>query len=207
MTENGKIGAVAQAPQPREQRRHIRREVPLDAQFVLPDGTEVQGEIENISAGGALIKAKANIKVGDRLVVRIRQIGHFPAVVARRADNDVAVEFKIRRERAARIADKLICLVNGTEKDAEDRVELRAAGQFISHLHFKDGRSMQCEVIDFSTSGAAVAVSPMPAVGTELRLGKTPARVVRADDGVVGLSFARIEENTNAEDTNGARPE
>ncbi|MEM9233308.1 MAG: PilZ domain-containing protein [Pseudomonadota bacterium] len=191
MAETGTSAAKTAALYRRDMRRHVRRDIPLEAQFVLPDGNEILGEIENISAGGALIRSDAQVELGDKLIVRIRQIGHFPAVVIRIDDYAIAVEFKIRRERAARIADKLICMVNEGYGNSENRIAPRVPGHFTSKLTFDDGKTIPCEVIDFSTSGAAVSVVPMPSVGSTVQLGKSQARVVRAEDGVVGLSFAR----------------
>lgn len=195
MTDYGSTGAAKAASSAPEQRRHVRREIPLEVNFVLRDGTEAHGQIENISAGGALIRADADVQIGDRIIVRVHEVGHFPAVVTRLADKDMAVEFKIRRERAARIADMLICLVNGNKKPKENRLEVRAAGQFVSQLTLEDGQVLSCQVIDFSTSGASVAVEPMPRLGSKVRLGKTQAHVVHTNDGVIGLSFATLEQN------------
>ena len=54
-----------------------------------------------------------------------------------------------------------------------------------------DGREYPCEVVDISLSGAAVKVEVMPAVGTNLLLGKMRGRVVRYLESGIAIEFVK----------------
>lgn len=174
-----------------ELRRTIRCPLELDAQLIMPGGKSVMGKVENISAGGALIRTQGDVPEGSRVIVRIASIGHFSAIISRQDDTDVALEFNLRRDRAARLADRLICLTNKPKKKNERRLTIREKGQFHSTLTYEDGTQTECEVVDFSTSGAAIIIDPTPAVGDHVKLGQTHATVVRADHNSVALAFNR----------------
>lgn len=172
-----------------DMRRFKRRALPLHADFLLPDGSEAEGTVDNISAGGALIRCDCALALGDELTVRIERIGQFKAIVRRLQEDSIAIEFAYRRDRAARLADKLICLINDDTESENRRAESREPVRYASSLTLPDGRTVPCEVIDRSELGAAVAISPAPRVGTKVHLGERAGVVVRTEDGIAGLRF------------------
>lgn len=179
--------------EPSEMRRFKRRKLALDAEILLSDGTETNGTVENISAGGALINTESNVELDDLVTVRIEHMGQFKATVRRIEKTGFAIEFDYRRDRAARLADKITCLSNNPEHQPNRRAEERTPTHYPSTMTLSDGRTLPCVVIDTSTLGAAVAISPVPRVGSKLLLADKSAVVVRTGDGIVGLRFYPTE--------------
>ena len=181
-----------------ELRRFKRRQLPLDVQILLPDGQEIQGTVENISAGGALVKCEVELAPDTEVAIRLDELGQFRANVRRCEPDAIALEFVYKRERAARLADKLTCLVNEQQNRTECREADRTPTRYPSSLTLEDGRTLPCVIIDISTLGAAVAIKPSPRVGTRVHLADRRAVVVRTDEDTIGLRFFTPEPTDKA---------
>jgi len=72
-------------------------------------------------------------------------------------------------------------------------------------LVMPDGSQMACQVIDMSLSGAAIASKNKPEIGTIVRLGKTPGRIIRHIDQGFAVEFTRLQHPTISKKTSPAR--
>lgn len=187
--EENSNGMTEQQGLEQELRRFKRRRLPLEAQLLLPDGREITGTVENISAGGALVKCDAQVEQDTEVAIRLAELGQFRANVRRCEPDAIALEFVYKRERAARLADKLTCMLNENQRGHERREADRTPTRYPSSLTLEDGRTLPCVIVDISTMGAAVAITPTPRVGTRVHLADRRAVVVRTEEGVIGLRF------------------
>lgn len=172
-----------------ERRRHRRVEMPLRARFLTADGGEHNCIVSNISAGGALLKTKAPPPIGAFVVLYVESVGRFEGQVIRSARHKFAIDYRSRRSRTIRNADVLTESLNlGAE-----RVEQRLAPRFRHESHatviLESGEAAACSISDISLTGASIEIDPRPALGTEIRLGRMRAKVVRRHEKGVGVVF------------------
>lgn len=77
---------------PEEKRRHPRHEIPF--QGTLKAGsTAVPCQVINISAGGVLIEADANLRLGDWATIRIPDFGSMTGRVVRITSTSIGFSF------------------------------------------------------------------------------------------------------------------
>lgn len=75
-----------------DQRRHSRHEIPL-AGYLHSGGVVVPCEVQNISAGGALVKADAGLRLGDWATIKIPDFGSMTGRVVRVTSTFVGLSF------------------------------------------------------------------------------------------------------------------
>lgn len=180
--------APEHSAEPHERRRHRRVELPLKARYMLRDGGEHVCEIENISVGGAMLKAETAGAPGERVILYIEQIGRFEAHIVRTSETGFAVRFLQHAQKAHRTADALTWLLNGGES-AGKRAAPRLRQNKQSSIRMDDGSETPCIILDISLTGASIGIDPRPPIGTNLHLGLTAARVVRHHPNGVGVMF------------------
>jgi hypothetical protein len=61
-----------------------------------------------------------------------------------------------------------------------------------------DGTSFECPVLDVSHSGASIAISARPSIGSEVILQGKRATVVRHHDDGIGVEFINQQEDAAA---------
>lgn len=183
---------MAEAELSGDLRRYQRTIIPLTARYLLPDGIEREGQITDISPGGAFLAVETNAAVGDPITMQIDEIGQVSGKVARVAHDGLGVAFQTRRARAVRIADTLTWLINGGDKMNERRTAIRFQMERPAQLVLASGQVSACRVMDISTSGASVEVEgDLPVQGEKVWLGRQHAQVVRVENKNVGLAFAQ----------------
>lgn len=77
---------------PQEQRRHPRHEIPLQG-TLKSGGCSVPCQVINISAGGALIEADANLRIDDWATIRIPDFGSMTGRVVRITSTNIGLSF------------------------------------------------------------------------------------------------------------------
>jgi len=76
-----------------DQRRHSRHEIPLQASLQAA-GVVVPCRVHNISASGALIDVNAQLRIGDRVSVKVPDFGTMVGLVARISSTTVGIAFE-----------------------------------------------------------------------------------------------------------------
>lgn len=76
-----------------DQRRYSRHEIPLTASLQAA-GVVVPCRVHNISAGGALIDVNAQLRIGDRVTVKVSDFGTMVGLVARISSTTVGIAFE-----------------------------------------------------------------------------------------------------------------
>lgn len=183
--------APAKASEKEEDRRLYHRvTLPLKARFLTDSGTEWSGVVTNISAGGALIRAKFPPAFGQSVVLYIDQIGRMEGKVVRSEKDSFAVSYSKKRAKQVKVADQLTTAMNPRRRGGADR----RGGPRVKHdapatVYLEDGRVIQCAILDISLTGASIEISPRPPLGMHLILGRMTAKVVRRHDKGVGVVF------------------
>ena len=101
------------------------------------------------------------------------------------------------QHRREKLAAQLTWLINrehfpGLEERRHERIVPKK-----STSSLKIGESTTpCQVLDVSFSGASIGTDIRPPIGTELRLGRLRARVVRHHNQGIGLQFIDIQAPT-----------
>lgn len=172
-----------------DRRKHARVERPLKARFLNEAGQERPCIVVNVSAGGAYIHAKNPPAFGENVVLYIEGLGRFEAQVIRSGADSFAVAYQIKRAKRARTADDLTEIVNRGRRSRSRRVNPRIRQDAPTIVHFEDGRSVKCGILDISLTGASIEISPRPPLGAHLILGRMTAKVVRRHEKGVAVIF------------------
>ena len=183
-------GAVPAAPvDDTDRRRHQRVDLPLKARFMTTDGHERAGVVLNISAGGAMLRAKYPPAFGQSIILYIDQIGRIEGKVVRSNKNCFAVSYHKRRDKSAKVADQLTSALNQRRRSTDRRINPRIIHDARATVYLEDGRAFDCSILDISLTGASIEISPRPPLGMHLILGRMTAKVVRRHENGVGVVF------------------
>ncbi|WP_425409376.1 PilZ domain-containing protein [Hyphococcus sp.] len=180
-----------QTPENHEDRRQFQRvDLPLKARFLTDSGTEWSGEVTNMSAGGALIRAKFPPAFGQSVVLYIDQVGRIEGKVVRSEKDNFAVTYRKKRAKHAKLADRLTTAMNSKRRGGADRRgDPRIAHDAPATVYLEDGRVIQCAILDISLTGASIEITPRPPLGMQLILGRMTAKVIRRHEKGVGVVF------------------
>ncbi len=185
----GPIDGEQSAENMDDRRKHHRVDLPLRARYLTEAGEEQSGVVLNISAGGAMVRAKFPPAFGQTVVLYIDRIGRVEGKVVRSGDNCFAVNYSKRRKKQAKIADELTSVLNNRRRGADRRNNPRIRQDTAATVYLEDGRQLDCSILDISLTGASIEVSPRPPLGTHLILGRMTAKVVRRHEKGVGIVF------------------
>ena len=162
----------------------------LKARYLGADGREQPCVVINVSAGGAMVKAKRIPSPDEKIVLYVDSVGRFECTVVRAGKNGFAVRYHSRRAKTQRTADALIRILNRRGNLHTDRrIAPRIALDTPVIVTHEDGTSVECTIMDVSLTGASVCIDPRPPLGTELTVGRMRARVVRRHEHGVGVVF------------------
>jgi len=186
-----------------ERRRYQRVKLNLLGRCMLADGRECPCQLVEISPGEAHLISPFCGEVGARVVAYIDSIGRLEGTLAAERDGGFILEINASQRKRDKLADTLTWLANRKVLDlAEDRRHLRRTPKRSDAvLVLADGVSHSCRVIDMSLSGAAVATSLRPELGSSVRLGRIGARVVRHFEDGIGIEFMRLMSDAAIEET------
>lgn len=188
-------GVTSGAPGPvsddeQDRRQHLRVTLPLKTRFLTSDGCEWSGTVTNISAGGAMIRAKYPPAFGQSVVLYIDQIGRIEGKVVRAEKDTFAVSYKRKkRVKRAKIADQITSAMHQPRRGADRRANPRVKFDAPATVYLEDGRVIECAILDISLTGASIEISPRPPLGMRLILGRMTAKVIRRHEKGIGVVF------------------
>ncbi len=188
--QTGEFGqAKSDEAEASNRRKHARANLPLKARFLDENGSEWPCLVLNVSAGGALLQTDNPPAFGRPVVLYVDRLGRFEGIVTRSTDNKFAIHYEKNRERSAKVADDITEVMHKGRRSLDRRITPRIEQDSPALVHFEDGDSQECSLIDISLTGASLEVSPRPALGTRLILGRMTAKVVRRHDTGVSVVF------------------
>ena len=180
-----------------DRRRHSRVDVSLKARFLGENGAEKSCLVINISAGGALLRAKNPPAQEENIVLYVDEVGRFEGKVVRSGKHSFAIDYRARRTKTKRTADALTLLIHKEAGNSERRAAPRIKQDSHATVIMEDGSSLACSILDISLTGASIEIDPKPALGTHITLGKMAAKVVRRHDKGVGVVFTGSAKHTD----------
>jgi hypothetical protein len=178
-----------------ENRPYQRVKVDLLGRYMLEDRREFPCQVIDISPGGLALIAPQCGRLGERVVAYVDHIGRLEGLIARTFPSGFSMTIAASQRKRDKLAAQLTWLANRHILDMpEDRRHTRAASrdQMVT-LALEDGSKEQCAIVDLSVSGVAVVSLNRPPLGSLVRVGKAPGRVVRYLDNGFAVEFSRVQ--------------
>lgn len=172
-------------------RRYRRVMLSLPGRFMRADKTEHDCQLVDISVGGASVKGAVAVESGERIVVYFEHLGSLEGVVVRAFPAGFALRSSLSAHKRERLAAKLTWLINRSDLEnfeAREEERVRRSGN-TALLRLEDGREIECELLDMSVSGASLATTWRPPLGSIVTVGKQSATVRRHHRTGIGIEF------------------
>lgn len=169
-----------------EQRRYQRIRLSVPARYLAHGSSEQGATLLDISAGGLALKADERPEIGTQVVVYVEALGRVEGHVVRHLGEGFAVEFAVTDAKRERLIARLGSLAEG----GDGQVEHKEAAER-PHFTLKDGREVECRVLDMSVHSVWLQVGVKPAVGEEVTIGRMRGRVRRHHPTGVEIEFVR----------------
>lgn len=192
-----RTGLALRATQRAADRRRYRRMPVAIGARLLANGDEAPCRTLDFSCGGALVEALDWPQVGAPVVLYARDIGRVAGEVVRHVpERGFGMRFEIGPYKRERLAEILTLKAN-PQADAAREIDSvrRAAPRFAGDgqtvvVELEDGRSVPCEILDFSLFGVAVRTPSLrPPLGAMVKIGATRGRVARFIEGGFAVDF------------------
>jgi c-di-GMP-binding flagellar brake protein YcgR len=186
-----------------ENRRYQRVKVDLLGRYMLEDRREFPCQVVNMSPGGMAVIAPQCGRLGERVVAYIDHVGRLEGMIARIFPSGFSMTIAASQRKRDKLAAQLTWLANRHILDLpEDRRHQRvAARDQTTTLVLENGSEEKCRIVDLSVSGVAVISDNRPPIGSVLRVGKAPGRVVRHLDNGFAVEFTRLQNPDVLKDT------
>jgi hypothetical protein len=177
-----------------ERRRFRRVLVDLSGRLFVPaDSREAKCKITDMSPGGASVECECIPDAGTQIVLYIDGLGRFEGTIVRQDQNGFGVRFVSTQLKRERTAEQLTLLMNKSLLDEADlRRDERVPTKALTRFTLSDGKMVDCEVIDLSTSGISLKSETRPPVGTFVLIGQMAGRIARHHKDGVGIEFVGL---------------
>lgn len=188
--------ADANQPQIKDRRSFQRVPISLYGRYMLPDRSEHECRVTDMSPGNMLVEGPASGEAGDRVIMYLDHVGRIEGTIERSIVNGFALDLSMSDRKRDKLAAQLVWLANKHELNLpEDRRHERVVPRNPhSLLTLKDGRQYRCRIIDLSLSGAALELDVRPDLGTPVTLGAMRGRVVRHFEEGIAIEFAFVQQ-------------
>jgi PilZ domain len=184
-------------------RRFQRVQLSLLGRCMFSDQRECPCQLLSISPGDASFVSPFSGEPGDRVVAYVDDIGRIEGVITEQIEHGFVMSISASQRKRDKLADTLTWLANRHVLNLdEDRRHLRRTPKRSdASVVLADGSTHSVRVIDMSLSGAALATTLRPPLGSPVRLGRLGARVIRHFDDGVGIEFLRLMSDAAIEKT------
>jgi c-di-GMP-binding flagellar brake protein YcgR len=194
---------TALAPLNNEGRRYQRVKVDLLGRYMLEDRREFPCQVIDMSPGGMALIAPQVGRLGERVVAYIDHIGRLEGLITRVFASGFSMTIAASQRKRDKLAAQLTWLANRDILDLpEDRRHQRtAAPDQTTTVMMETGTQEKCRIVDLSVSGVAVISDNRPPIGTSIKVGKAPGRVVRHLDNGFAVEFSRVQHPDSLKET------
>ena len=178
-----------------ERRRFQRVRVNLLGRYMLADRREYPCQVQDMSPGGMALVAPVAGKAGERVVAYVDHLGRLEGTIVRVHQTGFAMTIAATSRKRDKLAAQLTWLANRhilnlPEDRRHDRITPRNPN---GKLTLPNGISVGCRIIDVSLSGAAIATTQRPEVGSLVTIGRISGRVVRHIEEGIAIEFTRLQ--------------
>jgi len=151
----------------------------------------------DLSIGGASMLADKVPQMDEDVVLYLEELGVLEGKVIRVGHGNFAINFTASHRRRQKLAAQLTWLLNRHElseadqrRPGHDRIAL--PDKPVS-VELSDGTMSDRRLLDVSISGASIATTEKPEIGSEIVVGRLPARVVRHHPRGIGVEFSQVQ--------------
>jgi len=180
---------------PAEKRRYRRMQIALSGRLRDAQGGEHDCRTINLSPGDARIATSAQMLIGDIILLYLNGLGRIEADVRRVVPEQAAygVRFNITRHKLERHVDIIMGMLYPWARDEDSRRFPREAGNGLTDVVLRDGRTMIGQVVDISLVGISVACREKPPlVGEFVSVGGRVGRVARYFEGGFAIDLRPV---------------
>jgi hypothetical protein len=174
----------------RNQRRYPRYALSLAGRFMRADKLDHPCRLIDISVESAALTTPVPLVVGEKLIVYLTQLGGLEGTVVRLFPDSFAMAISGTQRKRDKLAVQIPRLAAQSEiPEGEEREFPRVSADEAAVLVLPDGSTMVCPLHDLSLSGASVVTPARPDLGSEVRIDKRRATVVRHHERGIGVEF------------------
>ena len=175
-----------------DRRRYQRLKVQVPGRFMMPDRTEHRCVTLDMSPGGVLLQALVLPYPREKIVVYLDELGRLEGHVTRVLKDRFALRLTATANKMEKTAASLIWLANkdGLDLHGNRRSQRWELAQPGVTLHFDRG-PVSGRILNLNAHGAAIAVRCELAVGDQVSIGRSEARVVRVFEQGCAVEFYR----------------
>ena len=137
--------------------------------------------------------------VGELAVVHFDKFGKFEGPVIRIGQRGFVMRIMATAEDRSKVAGKIAWIEDKNSPDGR-RHERFVPFDARSTVSLTDGRTLRCEIIDYSIFGAAVFADIEPELGAALKVGQVIGQVVRQFGGGFAVEFPAVQSLRTLED-------
>ena len=186
-----------------DSRKYQRVKVDLLGRYMLEDRREFPCQVVDMSPGGMAVIAPQCGRLGERVVAYIDHVGRLEGMIARIFPSGFSMTIAASQRKRDKLAAQLTWLANRHILNLpEDRRHERVATRDqTTTVVIENGAEQKCRIVDLSVSGVAVITDNRPPLGTAVRVGKAPGRVVRHLDNGFAVEFSRVQNPDALKDT------
>jgi len=174
-----------------ERRAEPRFKLLVAAKYEDARGTLHRCVTEDASVSGYGIRGTNRPRVGSEMDMELQYVGGMRVKVVRHTERGFGVQILSTAMDRKAFGATMLWLVKsqmGTVTDGRRHERIVPREKDVM-LTLPDGRRIPAELHDVSRSGAAVATGVRPAVGQEVRVGRTWGRVVRQLPNGLAIEF------------------
>jgi hypothetical protein len=177
-----------------ERRRQSRARLSLHVRFLLQDGSENAGIVDDISIGGMNIVSNVAAEEGSVIIAYVEDLGRLEGVVARVDDRGIAVRLVLSPLRREKLQERLGAGLGhpAPAKGIEGRRFERETTKGAAIVRRADGTELAARVTDLSLGGVAVEAAEWPPLGEQVMVGKMRGRVVRHNENGFAIEFSEM---------------
>ncbi|MDB5652305.1 MAG: pilus assembly protein PilZ [Hyphomicrobiales bacterium] len=166
----------------------------IDGRAMATEGQEFSCQTIAISPEEISLTTALVPLCGTRIIAYLDIFGGLQGFVSGVTDTTFVLRLQASAQKRAKTAAQILWLL---ERQRAGLAALRGHERIIPRhtayrVLFADDQSANVTLLDVSRRGAAVRAPDTPAVGPRVRLGTTPARVVRALPDGFAVEFARL---------------
>ena len=195
MTTAPSLPAMAPQAKPETDRRRYQRvNIRLLGRFSMPNRLEYPCQTLNMSPGGIAINAPVRPEVGHKLILQLDMLGQVQGQVVRHMDMGFALELEQLFLNPEKLADQLTWLANRSpQSDQDARRHIRIEPR---HRHVKIETAglppFAGILLNISRSGACLETDRKLSIGTDVKIGRLAAHVVREVANGFAVAFDKI---------------
>ena len=155
-----------------DRRRHCRVALTLLGRFMRADKSEFPCKLVIISVGGAAIMSSSEVEIDEPVVAYFDALGGLEGKVRRVFEGGFTLDLDNSASKRERLAAQLTWLINRHELDGVDvrRFERVSAADTVVRLTLADHAAVDAQILDVSLSGASIASTHRPEIGSLIKL-------------------------------------